>query len=126
MTTPTTLSAIRLFVRELAPCLPFYRDHLGLTLKVNGSGHGFLVFDGGGIDVVIEAVAHDAPTDEQALVGRFSGASFTSLDIHADHARLVAAGVAVEAPPERQFWGGWLITLRDPAGNGLQLVQQPG
>jgi lactoylglutathione lyase len=25
--------------------------------------------------------------------------------------------------PEKQFWGGTLVTLRDPAGNEVQIVQ---
>jgi uncharacterized glyoxalase superfamily protein PhnB len=38
---------------------------------------------------------------------------------------LSALGVAFTGLPEQQDWGGILATLRDPAGNELQLVQQP-
>jgi catechol 2,3-dioxygenase-like lactoylglutathione lyase family enzyme len=34
-------------------------------------------------------------------------------------------GVAFTGLPEQQSWGGILATLRDPAGNELQLVQRP-
>ncbi len=27
--------------------------------------------------------------------------------------------------PEKQDWGGWLATFKNPAGNELQLVQLP-
>ena len=63
------------------------------------------------------------PSDEQALVGRFTGLSFTVPDIHAKHRELVDRGVHFTGQPELQFWGGTLATLRDPAGNELQLVE---
>jgi len=38
---------------------------------------------------------------------------------------LSSRGVAFTGLPERQFWGGTLATLRDPAGNEIQICQQP-
>lgn len=122
---PPTLGAVRLFVRDLAAALVFYRDTLELPLVAGGPAAGHLVFDVGGAQLVVETVAQDAPPDEQALVGRFSGVSLAVDDIAAAHAALRARGVAFSGAPEQQPWGGWLATLRDPAGNELQLVQAP-
>jgi predicted enzyme related to lactoylglutathione lyase len=61
----------------------------------------------------------------RALVGRFTGISFAVDDIAAEHSRLAAAGVPFDGAPELQAWGGWLATLRDPAGNQFQLVSYP-
>jgi catechol 2,3-dioxygenase-like lactoylglutathione lyase family enzyme len=119
------LAAVRLFVRDLTAARDFYAAQLGLRLQHDGTADGFCVFDVHGIDLVIEAVPDDAPADEQALVGRFTGLSFAVEDIAATYARLVAAGVQFAGPPQRQFWGGTLATLSDPAGNELQLVQYP-
>lgn len=119
------LAAVRLFVRNLAAARDFYAAQLGLPLQHDGGADGFCVFDVDGIDLVVEAVPAAAPADEQALVGRFSGLSFAVEDIAATHARLLAAGVPFAGPPQRQFWGGTLATLTDPAGNELQLVQYP-
>ena len=83
------------------------------------------IFDCGGVRLVVEAVPADAPADEQALVGRFTGLSLAVGDIDAEHRRLAALGVRFTGAPERQFWGGWLATFCDPAGNELQLVQDP-
>ena len=58
-------------------------------------------------------------------MGRFTGLSFPVEDIHAKYRQLSAAGVEFSGEPERQYWGGWLATFKDPSGNGLQLVQQP-
>ncbi len=119
------LSALRIFVRDIAPCLAFYRDALGLQLQANGAAHGYLVFADAGVSIVVEVVPADAPADEQALIGRFTGVSFAVTDIHAECARLRARGVVFSGEPERQAWGGVLATLRDPAGNQLQVVQYP-
>jgi predicted enzyme related to lactoylglutathione lyase len=46
-------------------------------------------------------------------------------DIHAEHARLSAEGVEFIRQPEREHWGGWVATLKDPDGNVLQLLEFP-
>ncbi|WP_397532382.1 VOC family protein [Roseateles sp.] len=119
------LASVRLFVRDLAAALPFYQQQLGLTLKAGGPAAGFCVFDAGVLDLVLEAVPPEAPADEQQLVGRFSGLSFSVDDIQAQHAALLTAGVPFIEAPDRQAWGGWLASFKDPAGNVLQLVQYP-
>ena len=119
------LAAVRLFVRNIAMAQAFYGKHLGLKQTVVDPEGAYAVFDLDGIDVVIEVVGPEAPVDDQRLVGRFTGLSFSVSDIQADYQRLTAAGVSFVGPPEQQDWGGWLATLRDPSGNELQIVQYP-
>ncbi|QPF76284.1 glyoxalase/bleomycin resistance/dioxygenase family protein [Roseateles sp. DAIF2] len=119
------LSAVRLFVRELAPARVFYQQALGLELRLDQPQQGFCLFRSAGLDLLLERVPPEAPAEEQALVGRFTGLSFRVEDIRASHAALGAGGVRFDGEPELQAWGGWLATLFDPAGNGLQLVQPP-
>lgn len=45
------------------------------------------------------------------------------MDIQVKYAEMLARGVAFTGQPERQSWGGILATFKDPADNGLQLVQ---
>lgn len=52
--------------------------------------------------------------------------NFDVLDIHAAHRALADQGVEFTRAPEREHWGGWVATLKDPDGNILQLLQQPG
>ena len=47
-------------------------------------------------------------------------------DIHAEYEDLRRKGVEFMRPPEREHWGGWVATFRDPDGNVLQLLQQNG
>ena len=44
-------------------------------------------------------------------------------DIHAEAKRLAQAGVEFIREPERETWGGWVATFKDPDGNVLQLLQ---
>lgn len=117
------LSAVRVFVRRLPAAKVFYADALGLALRHDASPYGYCLFDAGGTDFLVEAVAPEAPADEQALPGRFTGLSFAVADIQSAYQRLLHLGVRFDEPPERQFWGRWLATFVDPDGNRLQLAQ---
>jgi catechol 2,3-dioxygenase-like lactoylglutathione lyase family enzyme len=117
------LNTARIFVRDLDAARSFYRDKLGLPLRAHSAEAGYCVFESGGTQLVVETVPGDAPAEEQALVGRFTGLSFTVEDVAAAYRRLVSLEVAFTGAPEAQEWGGILATFADPAGNELQLVQ---
>jgi len=119
------LNTARVFVRDIVEAERFYGAKLGLALKAGNREHGYCVFNAGNTELVVELVGTDAPQEDQALVGRFTGLSFTVPDVYAKHIELAAAGVKFTGKPEKQFWGGTLATLQDPAGNELQIVQQP-
>lgn len=118
------LNTARVFVRDIARAREFYAVTLGLPLRAGGGSSGYCVFDAGNCELVIESVAADAPPDEQALVGRFTGLSFLVPSVHVAHQDLVGKGVRFSGPPERQFWGGVLATFCDPDGNELQIVHR--
>ncbi|MGJ7603218.1 VOC family protein [Variovorax sp. LT1R20] len=119
------LHTARIFVRDLAGASRFYEEVLDLPLKADGREHGFCVFDAGPMSLVVERVEDDAPAEDQVLVGRFTGLSFDVADIQSKYKELASLGVDFSGLPERQQWGGILATLRDPAGNEIQLVEQP-
>lgn len=119
---PLLLRAARIVVDDLDAARRFYGEVLGLPLRAESSG-AWCVFDAG-VDLVIErADAGDA--EAQALVGRFSGLSFGTVNIAGRVAACRARGAHVIEDPQQQPWGGWLATLADPAGNRIQLVQYP-
>ncbi len=117
------LSAVRVFVRDLAAAENFYARSMGLRLTGGAPGLGYCVFHAGQANFIVECVPHDAPQEDQVLVGRFTGVSFEVPDIATTHRDLVARGVHFTGAPEPQSWGGVLATLRDPEGNELQIVQ---
>jgi predicted enzyme related to lactoylglutathione lyase len=120
------LGTVRVFVRDISSAKQFYGERLGLPVHADGSENGYCVFRVGTVFLVAEAVGGDAPKEEQALVGRFTGVSFDVPDMQAKYDELSSRGVEFTGLPERQAWGGILATLRDPAGNELQICQQPG
>lgn len=119
------LDSIRLFVTDIHAARQFYAGLLALPLVADGSEHGFCVFQCGAVQLVLETVPPDAPADDLALVGRFTGLSFAVADAAATCAAWTARGVRFTGLPERQFWGGILATFCDPSGNQLQIVQRP-
>ena len=119
------LNTARVFVRDIAQARQFYGHRLGLALKADGSAQGSCVFSAGGMDLVVESVADDAPDEDRLLVGRFTGLSFAVQDAAATHRQLLALGVPFTGLPEKQFWGGIVATLQDPCGNELQICESP-
>jgi catechol 2,3-dioxygenase-like lactoylglutathione lyase family enzyme len=118
------LNTARIFVRDIARARTFYGATLGLRIRAGSVGDGYCVFDAGNCELVVESVAADAPAEDQALVGRFTGLSFLVPSVHVTHQDLVGKGVHFTGPPERQFWGGTLATFSDPDGNELQIVHR--
>ncbi len=116
------LNTARVFVRDIAQAREFYANKLGLKVKAESQAQGYCVFSSGNCELVVESVAPDAPPDEQALVGRFTGLSFLVPSVHVTHQDLVSKGVVFTGAPERQFWGGTLATFSDPEGNEFQVV----
>ena len=119
------LNTARVFVKDIAAAKSFYAYALELPLKADGESYGYCVFRSGSTELVVESVPAEAPSEGQVLVGRFTGLSFTVLDIQSKYAELLSKGVSFSGAPERQAWGGTLATFSDPSGNELQIVQQP-
>lgn len=117
------LSAVRVFVHDLKAAHEFYAGRLGLRQTADGPAVGCCVYDAGPAQRVVEAVEPEAPEDEHALVGRFTGLSFAVPDIQVGFRKLQSLGVHFAAAPEKQAWGGVLATFSDPSDNPLQLVQ---
>lgn len=121
---PLNLNTARIFVRDITRAREFYAGTLGLKVNAHNLAQGYCVLSAGNCELVLEAVAFDAPAEEQRLVGRFTGLSFQVPSVHVAHQDFVTRGVVFTGPPERQSWGGTLATLQDPDGNELQIVQR--
>ena len=94
--------------------------HLGLQEAGGSIKRGFLIFEIGGITLIIEEASGDPN-----LIGRFVGLSFETKDILALYKSLKSKGVEFEDPPRKQKWGGMLTHFKDVSGNILTLVQYP-
>lgn len=114
-------SRILLRPSDLARSQRFYEETLALPIYHEwgaGEHRGVVFFLGGGL-LEVSGNGHGAvPTDAVRVWIQVR-------DLAATHAALVAAGVPVEAPPERKPWGLDEMTARDPDGLALVFVEVP-
>jgi len=113
------VESVRVFTRDITLARKFYARGLGLEERTTGPGCA--LFATGGADLVLEQVDED--DDEDGLVGRVVGFSFTVEDCEATISELRSRGVNVVGAPERQPWGGVLAFVEDADRNVLTLVQ---
>ena len=112
----------RLLIRSPDPdrARRFYRDVLGLAVyrEFGPAGNpGVVMFGGPGyIEVSPAGGATGGPAPAIWLQVR---------DVHAEHARLSAAGVTVLRGPRREPWGLVEMWIEDPDGTPIVLVQVP-
>lgn len=98
----------------------FYEHTVGLAIyREWGTGpqRGVVFFLGGGL-LEISGTSPEPPSPAIGLVLQVR-------DIGATHQRLIEQGVAVEAEPERKPWGLIEMTVRDPDGLALIIVEVP-
>ncbi|MBD3674216.1 MAG: VOC family protein [Planctomycetaceae bacterium] len=119
-----SIDSIRIFVADLERAIPFYSETLGLPLIDSDIETGYAVLDAGGITIILE-LDDEGDSEEETLVGVFTGVSFAVNDIYAAHKELVEKGVFFDEPPQSQPWGGTLGHFSDPDRNVLTLVQYP-
>jgi lactoylglutathione lyase len=113
------LGGATIWSEDLHRLLPFYRDVVGLRVGIETPG--FVVFG----DPTAPALAlgtHSAVHGQTVEPARHMVGLRTDA-IHADTARLKAAGVRFIEEPNDQGGGFWLATFADPDGNLIQLYQ---
>lgn len=96
----------------------FYRDVIELPTR--SERDGFINFEWGGIRLTIarhSEISGPSRDPKRVMV------NLRTDRIQEVYRRLTAAGVEFSRPPEREPWGGWIATFRDPDGNTIQLMQ---
>lgn len=99
--------------------LPFYRDVVGL--KPGVSTPDFVVF--GDQTAPALAIGTHSEVHGRTIEPARHMVGLMTDDIHADTARLKAAGVRFVEEPNHQGGGFWLATFEDPEGNLIQLYE---
>ena len=98
--------------------LPFYRDVVGLKVRIQTDG--FVVFgdaDGPALGLGTHSDVHGTnPDPARHMVGLLTD------DVAADYRRLKGAGVDFVEPPT-DYGALTIATLRDPEGNLVQVMQ---
>ena len=105
---------------DLNNLLPFYRDTLGLTPKIEADGFvAFTELGTPGLALGTHSEVKGANGDPARHM-----VALSTDDLDADYERLTDAGVEfIETPTDSPNGGPRIATLRDPEGNLVQLFQ---
>jgi predicted enzyme related to lactoylglutathione lyase len=105
---------------DLNNLLPFYRDLLGLKVRLETPE--FVVFGDAGSAAFCLGTHSEVKGKNPDPARHMSG--FEVSDIQADVKRLKDAGVEIVEEPTRQGESDfWIATCKDPEGNYVQLFQ---
>lgn len=116
----TGVVGITLWTSDLGRMFHFY--HGILRLPLHSQHDDFVAFELG--EVRFNIGLHDRVLGASADPYRVMPHLGVD-DIQREYRRLKEEGVEFIRPPEREHWGGWIATLKDPDGNILQLLQLP-
>ncbi len=130
-----TISVSTMFITVNDPdeALEFYRDALGLEVRMDVSSDGFrwVTVGAPGQDLaVVLSQPHGGRSQTEgdqleALVtkGALQAAIFATDDLDATFERVRASGAEVLQEPASQPWGARDCAFRDPSGNLVRIAQ---
>jgi predicted enzyme related to lactoylglutathione lyase len=114
-------SRVLLRPTDIERSLHFYEQTIGLAIYREwgaGAARGVVFFLGGGGLLEISGNSTGPPSPAIGLVLQVRNLSET-------YQRLTEQGVAIDAEPERKPWGLIEMTVRDPDGLALIIVEVP-
>ncbi len=119
-----------LFVRDLATCVAFYRDTLGLPVKdSNAESTGFTLGNQYFLLLDLSAAAHlisEEPLDLKVEGGPRMLLAAHVENVDAIYEELKAKGVRFLRTPADQLWGLRTAYFADPEGNVWEINQPVG
>jgi catechol 2,3-dioxygenase-like lactoylglutathione lyase family enzyme len=128
-----TLASTFISVQDPEVALGFYRDALGLEVRLDVSNEGFrwITVGAPGQDVgIVLSQPHGGRSQAEgdallALVtkGALQAAIFRTDDLDATFERVRASGAEVLEEPTDQPWGVRDCAVRDPSGNLIRIQQ---
>jgi predicted enzyme related to lactoylglutathione lyase len=127
------VSAMFIPVHDPEAALAFYRDALGLEVRLDVSSEGFrwitVGAPGQDVDIVLSQ-PHGGRSQAEgdallALVtqGSLQAALFRTEDLDATFEKVRASGAEVLQEPTSQPWGARDCAFRDPSGNLVRISQ---
>jgi catechol 2,3-dioxygenase-like lactoylglutathione lyase family enzyme len=130
-----TLNAMFISVHDPDAALGFYRDALGLEVRLDVSSEGFrwvtLGAPGQDVNIVLsQPNGGRSQEDGDALLalvlkGSLQAAIFSADDLDATFEKVRASGAEVLQEPASQPWGVRDCAFRDPSGNLVRIQQRP-
>jgi catechol 2,3-dioxygenase-like lactoylglutathione lyase family enzyme len=128
-----TVSTMFILVNDPDEALAFYRDALGLEVRMDVASDGFrwVTVGAPGQDVsIVLSQPHGGRSQAEgdallALVtqGSLQAAIFSAEDLDATFEKVRASGAEVLQEPVSQPWGARDCAFRDPSGNLVRIAQ---
>lgn len=119
-----SLDYVILFVADLEPSIAFYRDAIGLPLKLTGDGYAEFATHGTKFGLFQRSKVAELIGSSPAPGGPAGEVVFVVEDVDAEGERLAALGVPVLMPPTDRPWGHRTLHLADPDGHVVELAQE--
>jgi catechol 2,3-dioxygenase-like lactoylglutathione lyase family enzyme len=126
-----TISAMFILVHDPDAALGFYRDALGLEVRMDVSSEGFrwITVGAPGQDVnIVLSQPHGGRSQTEGdellslvMLGSLQAAIFRSDDLDATFEKVRASGAEVLEEPTQQPWGVRDCAFRDPSGNLVRI-----
>jgi catechol 2,3-dioxygenase-like lactoylglutathione lyase family enzyme len=130
-----TLSTCFVQVHDPDEALAFYRDALGLDVRLDVPNEGFRWITVGSpaqpeVSIVLTNYVNGGPGDGDTVSallakGALNGVHFHTDDLDATFDRLISHGTEVVSEPADQPWGTRDCAVRDPSGNLVRIDQPP-
>jgi len=128
-----TVSTMFIPVHDPDAALGFYRDALGLDVRLDVESDGFRWVTVGAPDQDVAIVLFQphgglSQTEGDALLtlvtqGSLQVAIFSAEDLEATFEKVRASGAEVLQEPASQPWGARDCAVRDPSGNMVRIAQ---
>ena len=135
MTSKLTLSTCFVIVDDPDTALAFYRDTLGLEVRMDVDKESFRWVTVGAPDqpdvaIVLTNYLNGSPADGDAVAalvakGALNGVHFRADDLDATFKKVQSSGAEIVQEPVEQSWGTRDFAVRDPAGNLIRIDQPP-
>jgi len=125
----TQLQRVAVVVADLERALAWYRDVLGLAVRVREPETGYVELAlGRGTSALSLVAPHEAwgepyYSETRARIGTATGIAFQTDSVFALEQRLLHADSRITQTPERQPWGGVTLRFTDPDGNEFLAFQ---
>jgi lactoylglutathione lyase len=113
-----------LYVEDLDRSITFYREMIGLQLKLRDRGYAELVTEGAKFGLFERAKLPELIGQEARAGGPGGEVAFLVEDVDAEAARLRAAGAEILAGPIDRRWGHRTLHLLDPDGFVVEFAQE--
>jgi uncharacterized glyoxalase superfamily protein PhnB len=130
-----TLSTCFVLVDDPDVALAFYRDALGLELRLDVPRGEFRWITVGapsqpGVGIVLTNYLNGSPADQDAVAsliakGALMGVHFQTQDLDAAFEKVRESGAEIVQEPTDQPWGTRDFAIRDPSGNLIRIDQPP-